>query len=196
MRSVVRVVASRCSCRVWYAPCRSARYDVLRHGIFHGGFDVVDWLKKNWILSASLLVALVCGADVIAGLRAGKSLSNITVLPSLGIGGASVLAMLFRWINSRTVITREIPAGLDAQTLRLMEALFSVASHPDVTPDMVTDLSNMAAASVVGHANRVKTERLAGRVEVIPKALAQFPDDFAAQVALLRSLKERTEGVV
>lgn len=157
---------------------------------------MVDWLKKNWILSASLLVALVCGADVIAGLRAGKSLSNITVLPSLGIGGASVLAMLFRWINSRTVITREIPAGLDAQTLRLMEALFSVASHPDVTPDMVTDLSNMAAASVVGHANRVKTERLAGRVEVIPKALAQFPDDFAAQVALLRSLKERTEGVV
>jgi hypothetical protein len=33
---------------------------------------------------------------------------------------------------------------------------------------MVTDLSNMAAASVIGHANRVKAASLMSRVEVLP----------------------------
>jgi hypothetical protein len=50
----------------------------------------------------------------------------------------------------------------------MLEAIYTVASSPDVTPEMVTDLSNMAAASVIGHANRVKAASLAGRVEVLP----------------------------
>jgi hypothetical protein len=59
----------------------------------------------------------------------------------------------------------------------MLEAIYTVASSPDVTPEMVTDLSNMAAASVIGHANRVKAANLKGRVEVLPLK----PEDFMRQ---------------
>ena len=64
--------------------------------------------------------------------------------------------------------TRIAPAGLDVEVQKMLEAIYTVASSPDVTPEMVTDLSNMAAASVIGHANRVKAATLKGRVEVLP----------------------------
>jgi hypothetical protein len=66
------------------------------------------------------------------------------------------------------VTTRIAPEGLDADTQRMLEAIYTVASSPDVTPEMITDLSNMAAASVIGHANRVKAAAMPGRVEVLP----------------------------
>jgi outer membrane murein-binding lipoprotein Lpp len=52
----------------------------------------------------------------------------------------------------------------------------------------------MAAALVVGHANRVKIERLAGRVEVLPaKNLTSFPADFAAMTAALHASVESSK---
>jgi hypothetical protein len=117
----------------------------------------------------------------------GKGLNNLTMLPSLLGGTGAIGTMLFRWLNNRTVTTRVAPEGLDADTQRMLEAIYTVASSPDVTPEMVTDLSNMAAASVIGHANRVKQSGLKDRVEVMPaKDLVAFPAQFAELTAALR----------
>jgi len=128
----------------------------------------MSWLKKNWFTVLTSLIALICGGDVAAGLLQGKSLNNVTMIPSL-LGGTGALGtILFRWLNNRTVTTRVAPAGLDADVQRMLEAIYTVASSSDVTPDMITDLSNMAAAAVIGHANRVKAAAMSGRVEVLP----------------------------
>jgi dTDP-4-dehydrorhamnose reductase len=92
----------------------------------------------------------------------------VTNVPSLLGASGSLGTALFRWLNSRTVTTRIAPAGLDVEVQKMLEAIYTVASSPDVTPEMVMDLSNMAAASVIGHANRVKAASLMSRVEVLP----------------------------
>lgn len=128
----------------------------------------MSWLKKNWFTVLTSLIALICGGDVTAGLLQGKSLNNVTMIPSL-LGGTGALGtILFRWLNDRTVTTRVAPAGLDADVQRLFEAIFTIAGSPDNSPEMITDLSNMAAAAVIGHANRVKAAAMSGRVEVLP----------------------------
>lgn len=148
----------------------------------------LDWLKKNLVNIVAMIIAMVGGADVVAGMNAGKSLTNVAVIPSLVGSVGAIGTLLFRWINKRTVTTRLAPAGLDPETMRFLESLYDVAGHVDVTPEMVTDLSNMAAATLIGHANRVKAERLKSAVTVIPatqrigvsamrEALGQFLTD-------------------
>lgn len=127
----------------------------------------MDWLKRNWLNVVIGLIAIVSGVDLTSGLLQGKALLNVTNVPSLLGASGSLGTALFRWLNNRTVTTRIAPAGLDVEVQKMLEAIYTVASSPDVTPEMVTDLSNMAAASVIGHANRVKAQALAGRVEVL-----------------------------
>ena len=127
----------------------------------------MDWLKRNWLNVVIGLIALISGVDLTSGLLQGKALLNVTNVPSLLGGSVSLGTALFRWLNNRTVTTRIAPAGLDSDVQKMLEAIYTVASSPDVTPEMVTDLSNMAAASVIGHANRVKAAALSGRVEVL-----------------------------
>lgn len=127
----------------------------------------MDWLKRNWLNVVIGLIAVVSGVDLTSGLLQGKSLLNVTNVPSLLGASGSLGTALFRWLNNRTVTTRIAPAGLDVEVQKMLEAIYTVASSPDVTPEMVTDLSNMAAASVIGHANRVKAATLKGRVEVL-----------------------------
>jgi hypothetical protein len=134
----------------------------------------MDWLKRNWLNVVIGLIAVVSGVDLTSGLLQGKSLLNVTNVPSLLGASGSLGTALFRWLNNRTVTTRVAPAGLDSEVQRMLEAIYTVASSPDVTPEMVTDLSNMAAASVIGHANRVKAASLKGRVEVLPAAGADI----------------------
>jgi hypothetical protein len=156
---------------------------------------MVKWLKENWGTALLIVTAVVSAADFMAALRMGRTPANIATWPSLGAGAGSVATLLFRWLNNRTVVTRTVSQGLDAETLRNMEAIFTVAASQDVTPDMTADLSNMAAALVVGHANRVKTERLAGRVEVLPaKELTAFPAEFAAMTAAIREAATQVKG--
>jgi hypothetical protein len=129
---------------------------------------LMDWLKRNWLNVVIGLIAVVSGVDLTSGLLQGKSLLNVTNVPSLLGASGSLGTALFRWLNNRTVTTRIAPEGLDVEVQKMLEAIYTVASSPDVTPEMVTDLSNMAAASVIGHANRVKAANLKGRVEVLP----------------------------
>jgi hypothetical protein len=134
----------------------------------------MDWLKRNWLNVVIGLIALISGVDLTSGLLQGKSLLNVTNVPSLLGASGSLGTALFRWLNSRTVTTRIASAGLDVEVQKMLEAIYTVASSPDVTPEMVTDLSNMAAASVIGHANRVKAASLISRVEVLPAAGADI----------------------
>lgn len=127
----------------------------------------MEWFKRNWLNVVIGLIAVVSGVDLTSGLLQGKSLLNVTNVPSLLGASGSLGTALFRWLNSRTVTTRIASAGLDVEVQKMLEAIYTVASSPDVTPEMVTDLSNMAAASVIGHANRVKAASLMSRVEVL-----------------------------
>jgi hypothetical protein len=129
---------------------------------------LMEWFKRNWLNVVIGLIALISGVDLTSGLLQGKSLLNVTNVPSLLGASGSLGTALFRWLNSRTVTTRIAPAGLDVEVQKMLEAIYTVASSPDVTPEMVMDLSNMAAASVIGHANRVKAASLMSRVEVLP----------------------------
>lgn len=145
----------------------------------------MEFLKRNWFNIVLALIAAVSGVDLTSGLLQGKALLNVTNVPSL-IGGTCALGTaLFRWLNNRTVTTRVAPEGLDVGVQRMLEAIYTVASSPDVTPEMVTDLSNMAAASVIGHANRVKAEKLKGRVEVLPAPV----QDLSKLIEALKEVK-------
>jgi len=124
---------------------------------------MLAWMKTNWLTVATAVVSLLCGVDVAAGLYAGKSLMNVSMLPSLGVGAASVGSIALRWINARSVTTRLIPPGLDAETLRTLEAIFTVSESQDVTDEMAAELSQIAAAAVVGHASRVANARKAAK---------------------------------
>ena len=128
----------------------------------------MDWLKRNWLNVLIGLIAVVSGVDLTSGLLQGKALLNVTNVPSMLAGSTALGTALFRWLNNRTVTTRIATAGLDVGVQKMLEAIYTVASSPDVTPELVTDLTSMAAASVIGHANRVKAQSLAGRVEVLP----------------------------
>lgn len=120
---------------------------------------MLTWLKTNWLTVATALVSLLCGADVAAGLYAGKSLTNVAMIPSVTVGAASAASIVMRWVNARSVTTRLIPPGLDAETLRTLEAIFTVAESQDVTDAMAAELSQIAAAAVVGHAGRIASAR-------------------------------------
>lgn len=126
----------------------------------------MDWLKKNWLAVGSGLLALLCGADVSAGLAGGKALLNVTNIPSLlailASGGylsfTGVKAVMNRPASAKRVA--DVPvAGLSAE-MQKMEDIFSVAEGEDLTDDMVTQLAAMAAATVVGHAKRIKDSRV------------------------------------
>ena len=130
----------------------------------------MDWLKKNWLTVLSSLIALLCGADVSAGLADGKALLNVTNIPSLlamlASGGflsfTGVKAVMNRPASSvkpAKVSASVTAVGLSAE-MQKMEDIFSVAEGEDLTDDMVTQLAAMAAATVVGHAKRIKDSRI------------------------------------
>lgn len=126
----------------------------------------MDWLKKNWLITGSGLIALLCGVDVLAGLSGGKALLNVTNIPSLlailASGGylsfTGVKAVMNRPASEDTAVV-PTPVGLSSE-MQKMEDIFSVAEGEDLTDDMVTQLSAMAAATVVGHAKRIKESRV------------------------------------
>ena len=119
----------------------------------------LEWLKRNWVNIAALIVAVLGGADVAAGLSAGKSIANVAVIPSLVGATGAAGTLLVRLLSGRGKASVSYPAvtdGLDAETVKFLESLCVVAVHVDVTPEMVVSLSNIASAAVIGHVARVK----------------------------------------
>ena len=146
------------------------------------GITVMEWLKRKWVSVVLAGVAGVCGVDVLAGLKAGKSLVNITMLPSLTLGPTSLVALAVKWLNGRTVVTRPVSGGLDAETLQFVEAVYEVASSPDLTDEQVEQLASMAASGVKKYA--VKNRPVA---PVVPPADVKFPAEFAEKTAEIRA---------
>jgi hypothetical protein len=143
----------------------------------------MEWLKRNWVSVVLAGVAGVCGVDVLAGLKAGKSLVNVTMLPSLAAGPASLVALAVRWLNGRTVVTRPVSGGLDAETLQFVEAVYEVASSPDLTDEQVEQLASMAASGVKKYA--VKNRPVAP--VVVPQSDVKFPAELAEKTAEIRA---------
>lgn len=114
----------------------------------------MKWLKQNWVKILSAIVMLLGGADVASGVSQGKSLLNVSNFPggAAALGGASVLGL--SWMNRRTVLARVQRDGLDPETLEHVENIFGVASHPDVTPQMIEECAGIAAEAVRRYAKR------------------------------------------
>lgn len=114
----------------------------------------MDWLKRNWLNVLLAVIAAIASGDIAVGLSAGKSLLNVSMLPSLaGVLGAAGIGGV-RWLNGATVAARKLPDGLEPEMLNHLESIFSVASHPATTPEMVQELAGMAAQAVVWHAEK------------------------------------------
>ena len=130
----------------------------------------MDWMKKNWLTVLYSLIALLCGADVSAGLSSGKALLNVTNIPSLlamlASGGflsfTGVKAVMNRPATAKPLNPVKSPVLVSAASdvidveMQKMQHIFAVAESADVTDEMIANLSSIAAATVVGHANRVK----------------------------------------
>lgn len=121
----------------------------------------MEWLKKNWLLAASLVGMAVCGMDVSAGINAGKTLLNASNLPSLLIGalasiysGTKVWGMIPASTASSVVVPKQSTTSVTPDMAKI-QYIFSVAESEDITDEMVANLAAIAAAAVVGHSERV-----------------------------------------
>lgn len=121
----------------------------------------MEWLKKNWLLAASVACMAVCGMDVSAGLNAGKALLNVSNLPSLLVGalasiyaGKKALSLLPASSAPSPVVPKPTTQTVTPDMAKI-QYIFSVAESEDITEEMVANLAAIAAAAVVGHSERV-----------------------------------------
>lgn len=126
------------------------------------------WLKNNWATIFGLIVSLIGGADVYAGLSGGKSLNDIAMIPGLVATGGGAVWSVLRWLNDRSVGTRMPRQGLDAETQEHIENIFGVAAHQDATEEHIGYLAEMAGTAVRNYASRVRTAKSSRKV-VDPK---------------------------
>lgn len=119
-----------------------------------------EYFRKNWLNILMAIIAAISGADAAAGMRAGKSATNVTVIPSIlaAIGASGALGV--RWLNNRTVVAKSIRQGLDPAFLDRIENLYSLARDPDVTPDHAAHLADMAGDLLLAENRRAKAEWL------------------------------------
>jgi hypothetical protein len=121
---------------------------------------MADFLKKHWLSILISFISLLGGADAVAGIRAGKSPTNLTVIPSIlaAVGGSGFLGL--RWLNSRTVVARPSRQRVPEDVLSQLEDLFGVAESPDVSPEHAGHLADVAAALLLGHYRRAQQDRM------------------------------------
>lgn len=119
-----------------------------------------ELLRKHWLTILISFLSLLGGADAVAGVRAGKAPTNLTVIPSIlaAIGGSGFLGL--RWLNSRTVVARPARQRVPEDVLSQLEDLFGVAESPDVSPEHAGHLADVAAALLLGHYRRAQAELL------------------------------------
>lgn len=126
-----------------------------------------DYLKKNWINILLAILAALGGADAAAGVKSGKSPTNLTVLPSILAAIGSSGALGIRWLNSRTIASRTIRQGIPPEILEHIEAIYGVAECPDVTPEHAGHLADVAASMILGHYRRYQTAKLQQQNQVV-----------------------------
>jgi len=120
----------------------------------------MSWFKKNWISVLSAIIALLSGADLAAGVIQGNAVMNVSNIPAIGVGSASLITLLMRWVNTRTITTRLTTEALNEDVQRVIEAIFVVSENKDITDQMVEDLGAMAAAIVSAHGHDSRAREL------------------------------------
>lgn len=110
-----------------------------------------------WILGA---VSLLAGGDMAVGLLNGKSILNVSMIPSLLAAGGAGGTLLARWLNSRFISARVIKPSLNDDFRDEVEALFAVAADLDVPEDMVESLASIAGAKVKAYRAKAKVSEV------------------------------------
>lgn len=157
----------------------------------------MDWIRKNWLNLLLTLIAAIGGADVAAGLKQDKSLTNLTVIPSVLAAVGSVATIGIRWLNSRTVSAKRIRAGLPPEFVERIENLFVVASDPDVTEQHAKHLADMAGDLLLAQFRRAQMAQQAGKVKVIP--VSPGPDgsqDLSKMVENMQQMNAKLQELV
>lgn len=115
-------------------------------------------LKANWLNILLAAIGLLSSADAVVGIRGGKSPMNITVIPSIlaALGAGGTLGV--RWLNGRTVVTRNVKQSLNPELWERLDNLFGLARDPDVTPDHAAHLADMAGDLLLAEHRRAKLE--------------------------------------
>lgn len=131
--------------------------------------QILSKLKSLWPLAVGAIALL----DVFVGLRSGKAINNITMIPSLLAAAGGFGWSGLQWLNSRVVSARVINQPLPMDLQEQMLDLLKVAADPDVSEEMAAYLGQMAAAKIVNHKRRSSPALLTGKpgnVQVIEPA--------------------------
>lgn len=151
--------------------------------------NLFAYLKKNWLNILLAIVGVLGGADAAAGMRNGKSATNVTVIPSLlaAVGASGTLGV--RWLNNRTVTTRAIRKPISPDLMDRLENLYSLAGDPDVSPDHAAHLADMAGDLLIAENRRAKLESMQDKVIVQGKGKDKNPE-LSAETLRWRSIQE------
>jgi len=122
--------------------------------------DLIKKLKSNWLNVLLALIGLLSSADAAVGLRSGKSLREVSVMFSALVAAASSGTLGVKWLNGRTVVTRNVKQGMSPELWERLDNLFGLARDPDVTPDHAAHLADMAGDLLLAEHRRAKAEWL------------------------------------
>ncbi len=137
-------------------------------------------LKKvaPWMAVAALVL---CVADIVVGMRAGKSLANVAMFPSLATAAGSAAWLVFSFMNTRTVSLRVTEPKMPNDLMGELENLFSVASDPDVPPALVEALAGIAGAKIKAHRMRSTAAALSAAARITDRVIVTIPGQPGAQ---------------
>ena len=156
---------------------------------------MIDLLKKHWLTWLLAIIGSLGAADATAGIRAGKSPGNLTVMPSIlaAIGSAGVLG--FRWLNNRTVTATPVKPPLQSEFTERFQNLFSLARDPDCTDEHAGHLGEMAGDLLIAEHVRTQESLRKSSVSVIEaKAMPVDPPAQPSASELLKTVLSVIEG--
>lgn len=122
--------------------------------------DLIKKLKSNWLNVLLALIGLLSSADAAVGLRSGKSLREVSVMFSALVAAASSGTLGVKWLNGRTVVTRNVKQSMSPELWERLDNLFGLARDPDVSPDHASHLADMAGDLLLAENRRAKAEWL------------------------------------
>ncbi len=115
-------------------------------------------LKANWLNILLALIGLLSSADAAAGLHAGKSPVDVSVLFSALMAAGTGGTLGVKWLNNRQVVARNVRQGLSPEFIERLENLYCVARDPDVTPEHAEQLAKIAGDLLRAENHRSKLE--------------------------------------
>jgi len=122
--------------------------------------NLLQKLKSNWLNVILAIVGLLSSADAAVGMRNGKSPRDISVLFSALLAAGTGGTLGVKWLNGRTVVTRNVKQSMSPELWERLDNLFGLARDPDVSPDHASHLADMAGDLLLAENRRAKAEWL------------------------------------